>query len=356
MIRTQEELALDYAAALKDYLTGGGEEGLARAYDLGRRAVNDGAGLVKVVLIHQRALDPLVRRTASADRARAVRRAMDFLAECLAPFDMAHRGFQDAYGRVRELNEEFEALVGERAREVRNAEARFRAHVEQTPAVTYIESLKTGGAVYVSPQIQAMLEFTPQEWLGEPGRWAKQIHAEDRDRILAEMSRFREQGGALKAEYRLLSRSGREVWVRHEAACVLDDAGRPRFIQGVLLETTERKAAEREAREAGTMFRRLFERTGEAVVLAAWPDGRILEANGAALRMFDAQLTDLPTRTLADLVGEDRGRLRAHLDRAGAGGEAGPDEFRGAVPIVLSSSVVDHAGERAILCIARRLT
>ncbi len=355
MIRASDELTLEYGTALKNYLAGGGEEGLKRAYDLGRRAVNDGAGLVTVVLIHQQALDPIVRKAAASTRPRAVRRAMDFLAECLAPFDMAHRGFQDAYGRVRELNAEYEALVDERAREARDAEARFRAHVEQVPAVTYIESLKSGDTVYISPQVQAMLEFTPQEWLADPGRWAKQVHPEDRDRVLAEMTRFRGKGGALKAEYRILSRSGREAWVLHEAGCVLDDAGRPRFIQGVLLDVTNRKAAERGAREADAMFRRLFDRTQEAVMLAALPDGRILEANQAASRLFDASVTDVVTRTLADLAGKDRARLLAHLGRASERGEAGPDEFQGAVSISLSSSAVDLGGERALLCVARRL-
>lgn len=355
MIRASEELALDYGAALKDFLTGGGEEGLKRAYDLGRRAVNVGTGLVSVVLIHQKALDPLVRKAAAASRPRAVSRAMEFLAECLAPFDMAHRGFQDAYGRVRELNEEYEALVGERAREVRNAEARFRAHVEQIPAVTYIESLKSGDTVYISPQVLAMLEFTPEEWLAEPGRWAKQVHPADRDRVLAEMSRFREQGGALKLEYRMMSRSGREAWIAHEAACVLDDAGRPRFIQGVLFDVTNRKSAERGARESETKFRKLFDRTGEAVVLSDWPGGKILEANPAALRLLDAQGVDVESRTLADLVGGDRHRLRSHVERAGERGEAGPDEFRGAVSISLASSIMDLGGARALLSVARRI-
>jgi len=352
MIRASDDLAHEYGAALKRFLAGGGEEGLKRAYDLGRRAVNVDAGLVAVVLIHQRALDPLVRKAAASARPRTVSRAMDFLAECLAPFDMAHRGFQDAYGRVRELNEEYEALVGERAREVRNAEARFRAHVEQIPAVTYIESLKSGDTVYVSPQILAMLEFTPEEWLAEPGRWARQVHPADRDRVLAELSRFRAQGGVLKEEYRILTRTGREAWVRHEAACVLDDAGRPRFIQGVLLDVTSGKAAERGAQEAEAMFRRLFERTGEAVVLASLPGGVILKANEAALRLLDAPASGT---SLADVFHGDRERLRAHLERAGERGEAGPDEFQGAVRLSLTSSAIDAGGSRAALCVARRL-
>ena len=248
------ELARDYGAALRAYLEGGGEAELKRAYDLGRLAMNEETGLLAMVLLHRQALDAAVRKVRNSTRSFA--RAMEFLAESLAPFEMAHRGFQDAYARlreltgeyemviaerVRELNEEYEALVGERAREVRNAEARFRAHVEQIPAVTYIESLKTGDTVYISPQVEAMLGFTPQEWLDDPRRWSKQIHPEDRERILEAMSKLRSGEADLRTEYRLLTRGGRETPVRHEASLVRDESGKPQFVQGILLEANRRK-------------------------------------------------------------------------------------------------------------------
>jgi PAS domain S-box-containing protein len=113
--------------------------------------------------------------------------------------------------------------------------------VELIPAVTYIESLKTGDTVYISPQVEAMLGFTPQEWLDDPRRWSKQIHPDDRERILEAMSRLRSGDGDLRAEYRLLTRGGREVPVRHEAGLVRDESGKPQFIQGILLEMSLRK-------------------------------------------------------------------------------------------------------------------
>ncbi|HTF57244.1 MAG TPA: phosphatase RsbU N-terminal domain-containing protein, partial [Planctomycetota bacterium] len=147
------DLARDYGSALKAYLQGGGEAELKRAYDLGRLAMNEETGLLAMVLLHRQALDAAIRKMRNSTRAFA--RAMEFLAESLAPFEMAHRGFQDAYARLRELTGEYEMVIAERVRELRNAEARYRAHVELIPAVTYIESLKTGDTVYISPQVEA---------------------------------------------------------------------------------------------------------------------------------------------------------------------------------------------------------
>ena len=57
----------------------------------------------------------------------------------------------------------------------RETEARFQAMVEQVPAITYTwdTTLPTGKApaVYVSPQIESMLGYTPEEWSAHPERW-----------------------------------------------------------------------------------------------------------------------------------------------------------------------------------------
>ena len=53
-----------------------------------------------------------------------------------------------------------------------NLEARYRALVEQIPAVVFMAYLDRGiGEAYVSPQIEAALGFSQEEWLEDPVRW-----------------------------------------------------------------------------------------------------------------------------------------------------------------------------------------
>ena len=62
-------------------------------------------------------------------------------------------------------------------------EARYRALVEQIPAVVFMAYLDRGiGEAYVSPQIEAALGFSQEEWLEDPVRWYSQIHPDDKDR------------------------------------------------------------------------------------------------------------------------------------------------------------------------------
>ncbi|MFZ1157758.1 MAG: PAS domain-containing protein, partial [Candidatus Sulfotelmatobacter sp.] len=57
-----------------------------------------------------------------------------------------------------------------------NLEARYRALVEQIPAVVFMAYLDRGiGEAYVSPQIEAALGFSQEEWLEDPVRWYSHI-------------------------------------------------------------------------------------------------------------------------------------------------------------------------------------
>src|SRR5450755_4781443 len=64
-----------------------------------------------------------------------------------------------------------------------NVEARYRALVEQIPAVVFMTYLDKGiGEAYVSPQIEKTLGFSQSEWLEDPVRWYQQIHPADKQR------------------------------------------------------------------------------------------------------------------------------------------------------------------------------
>src|ERR1700719_930130 len=65
-----------------------------------------------------------------------------------------------------------------------NVEERYRALVEQIPAVVFMAYLDKGmGEAYVDPQIEAALGFSQEEWLEDPIRWYSHIHSEDKQRL-----------------------------------------------------------------------------------------------------------------------------------------------------------------------------
>jgi signal transduction histidine kinase len=102
----------EYCSSLREYVDGGGELALGRAYELGRRALSEQKNLVELVTLHHQTVLSLVRGANSEKRREVLLRASaEYFAECLSPYEMAHRGFQDALKALRNLNETLEAEI-----------------------------------------------------------------------------------------------------------------------------------------------------------------------------------------------------------------------------------------------------
>jgi diguanylate cyclase (GGDEF)-like protein/PAS domain S-box-containing protein len=128
-------------------------------------------------------------------------------------------------------------------------EDRYRALIEEIPALTYVAWADANGTrAYVSPQIQAMTGFAPREWVSVPDMWMRRLHPEDRDLVL---QRFREacaSGNRFSAEYRVLDREGRVVWWRDEGSVLPAADGSASYVRGFVLDITEQKLAEESLR------------------------------------------------------------------------------------------------------------
>ncbi len=133
------------------------------------------------------------------------------------------------------------------------AENRYRTLVENLPAITYIAEVGVLGRWwYVSPQIQSILGFTPEEWASDPANWINHIHPDDRAHALEAETRFWEIGGVFRAEYRVMARDGRVIWFRDDAV-YLKTNEKQALMQGVLHDITEYKLLEDQLRQSQKM-------------------------------------------------------------------------------------------------------
>ncbi len=142
---------------------------------------------------------------------------------------------------------------------VRETETKYRALVEQIPAITYTELIDerlTG--LYVSPQIETILGLTQEEWIADPDLWRKRLHPDDRESAVEEYLAGRDRGEPFGLEYRMVARDGRVVWIREQAVTLREGDG-PGFVQGVMFDLTERKEAEEQLRAAEAKYRALVE-------------------------------------------------------------------------------------------------
>src|SRR5277367_3074781 len=170
-------------------------------------------------------------------------------------------------------------FIGER--QLPNLEAKYRALLEQIPAVVFMAYLDRGiGEAYVSPQIEAALGYSQEEWLEDPVRWYTHIHPDDKQRWSNEAAEMFLSGKPLRSAYRVIARDGRVIWFHCDAKMMRQEDGRPWFIHGVAFDISDLKRTEAQLQEERNFVSTILDTVG-ALVVVLDGEGRILRFNPA---------------------------------------------------------------------------
>jgi len=127
---------------------------------------------------------------------------------------------------------------------------RYRTLIEQLPLVVYVDALdEVSSNIFTSRQIEPILGYSVEEWTEEAGLFARLLHPDDRERVLAAHAHTHETHEPLSLEYRLIARDGRVVWLQDQGVVVLDERQEPLYLQGYLLDITREREAEEQLRQ-----------------------------------------------------------------------------------------------------------
>jgi PAS domain S-box-containing protein len=117
--------------------------------------------------------------------------------------------------------------------------------------------------MYVSPQAEQILGYTPEEWMASRGDfWLEHLHPDDLEAVAAANAAANATKEPFAGEYRIRHADGTYRWVHDEATFVPGAAGG--WWQGFMIDITARQEAEEQLRDAEERFRLIVER-GPAV-------------------------------------------------------------------------------------------
>ena len=236
--------------------------------------------------------------------------------------------------------------------QLRAAEAKYRALIDQIPSIVWIEPLNGNPETpFVSAAVEHVFGVERDVWLDTPW-WEQHLHSEDRDRAVAVHDAVVARGSGRRLEYRMTTAGGRDIWVEEVTQVVMNDE-RPWILQRLLDDITLRKHTEEQLQFrashdplTGLANRPLFDESLElalararrsnleVAVLFVDVDGfkKVNDAYGhdagdEVLRIVADRL--LQCARESDVVAPAR---RRRIPRTAAGHRAFPDGVEGRVP------------------------
>jgi PAS domain S-box-containing protein len=203
----------------------------------------------------------------------------------------------------------------------------YRALVEGAPAILYIDrpdELSTN--LYTSPQIVELLGYSVGEWMRDAELWVRCLHPADRERVVREHRASNADRERFMCEYRILSKDGREVWIRDEAVPVNAEDGTVLYWRGVMVDITAQKQAEDQLRASLDDVKRMVAQRrdlAQRLETAQEEERRRIAADihddpiqvMSAVDMRLQLLLDRPERVDAHELGELAEELRSAIDR-----------------------------------------
>lgn len=122
----------------------------------------------------------------------------------------------------------------------REAEIRYQSLIEQTPAVVFLDNTdEKETTIYISPRVEELTGYTPEEWRSDHSLWESRLHPEDRARIVNQDYKKLDTGDRHQTEYRFIRKDGRVIWIKEDTNLIRDKDGKPLYWQGIMFDSTK---------------------------------------------------------------------------------------------------------------------
>ncbi len=173
--------------------------------------------------------------------------------------------------------------------------------VENSPAIFYVADYDGDRPVkFISPNVETMLGYEADLFLGTRRFGRKCVHPDDLDGYLHRIGELHKRDRVIHT-YRFRHNDGHYLWFRDELRYVPAAGEEPAQFVGCMIEITAEKEAESRLAESEVLKDAIINSSQDALI-SIGADGRILEFNPSAERMFGHKRADVIGQSLANVV------------------------------------------------------
>lgn len=165
-----------------------------------------------------------------------------------ATFDYLH-ALKQADIHKHELTELVKKMDGQSAEikktnaELEAAKTKLESILNEMTDVVWSVSIPDYKMIFVTPSVEALYEISVEAWMKDSQWWQKVIHPDDAH-VIAEIYAKLEATGNYNVNYRIITPSGKEKWVRNKGKVIYDCHSMPIRLDGVITDRTQQYLAQ----------------------------------------------------------------------------------------------------------------
>jgi PAS domain S-box-containing protein len=296
MPNSLRELEKPYGTSLKTFLENESEQALAKAYSIGRKAIDGGFGVLDFVNVHQRAVIGILEDTPPKRIADTIERSMVFFRESLSPFEMSLRGFRENNDRLRQSLNQLRGTQKELQRQNEELTVARQRYLEQFDFAPdgYLVTDLTGVVEEANIAAAVLLHSEREMMAGKP--LVVFLPSDDQDRFAAHLLQLQSGSVHRIRDWQTTIRplSGRPFPAALTVGVVRNNEGKPAGLRWLLRDVTNFKRAESE--RADLLVR---ERVARAEATASRRLGFLSEASRLLTASLDSEATLLSVARLS---------------------------------------------------------
>ncbi|WP_372753619.1 PAS domain S-box protein [Labilibaculum sp.] len=190
------------------------------------------------------------------------------------------------------------------------------------------------------------------------------IHPDDRDYITKMVKEASDINQRFSVEYRIICKDGSLKWVYEQGITIKDDKNRDLFIEGYIIDITDRKLAEHKLIQSESKFRILFNSFNEAIFVYPWSKSglqKFVEVNDTAIERYGysrEEFSELTPWDLSLMQENSEINLNKILESLHNTGSAyfetqNVSKSGRVFPVVINANLIEFNGEEFVQSIVR---